>query len=106
MKYDDLFLIACLSMLLNSILLIGLLSPNIVMFIHKSFFNWKPKKELSEKEIEHLIEVIFHKELLVKDVGTKKYPDYVVGGTDTATKELLRLIYFIKNGKHETEHGK
>lgn len=39
------YLIALLSLGANTILLICLLSPNIVFFIHKKFFSWKVDKK-------------------------------------------------------------
>lgn len=39
------------SMIANCVLLFVLLSPNLVMLIHKRFFNWKTKRESVNADI-------------------------------------------------------
>ena len=52
---------------------------------------------MTDKEISQVIDNILHTNLYVLNKGTDENPDYVVGGTDDAKNEIIRLIEFINN---------
>lgn len=54
-------------------------------------------KEIEVKVIEKMIFNAMHKNLIIVDQGTKKYPDYTIKGQDHVIFEITNILKDIKN---------
>lgn len=54
---------------------------------------------MEKGQIEKVIDLLMHQNLMVIDKGTKQYPDYVVGGTADLKRELMNLFSHIMDSK-------